>query len=218
MSEPMTSGVRGADVGAPADDEVPAGPGHSSTARRLLLAVAAGVVLLGVAVVVALATGAGGRRSPARIPSRATRPPIARVAPKAVSVAELSGAAAAVGHPVYWAGPSRVDTYELTENGDGNVFVRYLNPGVAAGDPQAAYLTVGSYPVDDGLAIIRQAAAKPGAKMLTAPQGALAVTRTDHPTSAYVSFPGAKVLIEVFTPSIKRTRALVAMGRIRPVP
>src|SRR5262245_41046297 len=66
-----------------------------------------------------------------------------------VSAAELGDAAALSGHPVYWAGPIAGAELELTESGEGDVQVRYLEEGTEAGDESAEALTVGSYPLPD---------------------------------------------------------------------
>ena len=49
-----------------------------------------------------------------------------RPSPRLVSAAELGGAAAGTA-PVYWVGPRRGSAYELTQTGQGRVFVRYLS-------------------------------------------------------------------------------------------
>ena len=77
---------------------------------------------------------------------------VEREAPSSVPPDELARAEASLGHDIYWAGPKANHAYELTIGANGNTFVRYLPPGVAAGDPRA-YLTVASYPLRDAFAV-----------------------------------------------------------------
>ena len=50
------------------------------------------------------------------------------------AVAELEAVAKSLGHPVYWAGPRKGVTYELTRTTDGKVYIRYLPRGTHVGD------------------------------------------------------------------------------------
>ena len=60
---------------------------------------------------------------------------IKRAPVTAVTAADLRALQKQVGHPVYWAGPKRGYTYELSRTADGNIYLRYLPPGVAAPAP-----------------------------------------------------------------------------------
>ena len=63
----------------------------------------------------------------------------------ATSRAELADLAAEVQHPIFWLGPKRGFTYELTQTRSGKIYVRYLPDGVEVGADKP-YLTVATYP------------------------------------------------------------------------
>ena len=99
---------------------------------------------LGAALAVAVALGFAGwlvLRGGGEDNSRADQP-----VSSALTQSELRALPAETGHPVYWAGPRRGYSYEVTRPTDGNVYVRYLPPGVAAGDERPAFTTVGTSP------------------------------------------------------------------------
>jgi hypothetical protein len=144
------------------------------------------------------ATGAGAVPLPARI----------------VTAPELRRLADSNSGPVYWAGPQAGRSYELSRTVDGRVYVRYLLPGVQAGDPRSRFLTVGTYPVRDGIATLR--AAK-GMKRLSLAGGALAAYNPSKATSVYYATPGSPAQVEVYSPISGRALELVAGGRVVPV-
>ena len=76
-------------------------------------------------------------------------------AAKLVSLAVLKAKARASGHPVYWAGPRRGVSYELTEASDGRIYVRYLPRGQRAGSNKPFYL---GHPEFEGFEIIQTVA------------------------------------------------------------
>ena len=80
-------------------------------------------------------------------------------ASSAASVAQLRGIPAETGHPLYWAGRRSEFTYELTRTADGNVYVRYLPPGIPVGAREPNYLTIGTYPRPRALRALRGLAA-----------------------------------------------------------
>jgi hypothetical protein len=134
----------------------------------------------------------------------------------AVSGSTLKALTAALGRPIYWAGPRHGVTYEFTETADRRVYVRYLPSGVKAGSPRA-YFTVATYPIANAYAATVGAAGKAGAVKLTTKNGAVAFYAKARPTNVYLAFPGADVQIEVFDPSGRALRELVAAGRITTV-
>jgi hypothetical protein len=124
--------------------------------------------------------------------------------------------AASVGHPVYWAGPRANATYEQTRTRDGRIYIRYLPPGVKEGAARP-YLTIGTYPLANATAAVKAIAKRTGVRTFRVPGGGVAVVDPAHPTSVYIAFAESSYEIEVFDPSAKRARALVASGRIVPV-
>ena len=133
-----------------------------------------------------------------------------------VSEPGLRRLAAVLGTPVYWAGRERGVAYELTKAPDGRTYLRYLPNGVAAGT-RKPYLTVGTYPVADALAVTRAAARKQGVVRLAPGAGGVAFYAKSRPTNVYVAFPGSNYQIEVYDPAAAPMHELVAAGRIRPV-
>lgn len=135
----------------------------------------------------------------------------------ATSEEELRAFAASSSHPVYWAGPKRDFTYELTRTSDGRVYVRYLPEGTEVGDPRARFLTVGTYPRAGAFAELRRAARANGAVSVNLSRGGLAVFSEARPTSVYLGYPGAKYQVEVYHPSPDEARRLALAGQVVPV-
>ena len=125
---------------------------------------------------------------------------------------------AAVGNrPIYWLGPQRNTTYELTQTPDGKIYIRYLPRGVKVGDRTGGYPLVGTYPVQDGYKAVQTAAKESGAHTFKIPRGGLAVVNDAAPTNVYFAYPGTNQQIEVFDPNPTRARRLVATGAVRPI-
>lgn len=136
--------------------------------------------------------------------------------PVASSVSGLRSFAAAVAHPVFWAGPLQGDRYELRLTAQGRVFIRYLPDGVDVGD-RRAFLTVATYRVANAVRALRRAAAQGGVG-IAIQSGGYAYYRRSRPTSVYFASARAPDYeAEVFAPSAARARALVVTGQIRPV-
>lgn len=138
-------------------------------------------------------------------------------ASSAASVAQLQTLPAETGHDVYWAGRRSRYTYELTRTTDGNVYIRYLPPGIAVGDARPAYLTIGTYPRSRALSGLRRLARRSGNVSFPVEGGGLAVYSRGRPNSVYVAFPGDPVQVEVYDPSAQRARRLAREGRVRPI-
>jgi hypothetical protein len=139
------------------------------------------------------------------------------IGPKAATPAALQALSDEVGHPVYWVGPRRNRTYELTSTTSGRIFIRYLPPGAAIGNRRADYTIVGTYPTTDALDVLRKLSKQPGEKSAPVPGGGLAVYSTSSPTNVYVAFPDSDVQIEVFDPTAARALRLATSGRVAPV-
>ena len=72
-------------------------------------------------------------------PSTTSGGPVAtEITPVALSASGLAKLAHTVGQPVYWAGPRKHYLYELHRTTNGNIYIRYLPPGVDAGAPGQA--------------------------------------------------------------------------------
>jgi len=133
----------------------------------------------------------------------------------AATVTELAAKAAALGHPIYWAGPADGTTYELTQRPDGGTFVRYLPHGVAVGDP-TPFLTIATYPLANAYTDTATAAHRTSAVKLDAGSDAVAFYDSSRPTNIYEAFKGSNFQIEVFAPSAQQAQQAVTGGQIAP--
>jgi hypothetical protein len=147
--------------------------------------------------------GSGAAAAPAALPAAASR-------------AELKALATSLGHPVYWAGTRRGNTYEVTQDASGRVFIRYLPPGVAVGSPKA-YLTVATYPFPGALGALQALAKRNGTATIRLTGGGLAIVDTKYPNSIHLAYPDSDYQVEVFAPSATAARRAVESGRIAPV-
>jgi len=135
--------------------------------------------------------------------------------PVAVSATALSRLVANVGHPVYWAGPIAGHTTEFTRTSDGNVDVRYLPPGVVAGDPRSAFLLIATYPYPHAFRALKNVA---NGKQVKIPGGGIAFVDTGYPQSVHFAFPGVAYQGEVYDPSARKSLAVATSGSLHPVP
>lgn len=134
------------------------------------------------------------------------------------SPARLGTISMQLDRPIYWVGEQSGAAYELTETGDGQLYVRYLTRGAKAGDERPDFLTVGTYPQEEPLAMVEKAAARAGAQTEELADGGLAVANRPRPNSWYLAYPDGGELVEVFSPKADRARELVRRGRVVPVP
>ena len=135
--------------------------------------------------------------------------------PKIVSADALRAFAESARQPVYWAGERSGERLELTKTRPGNVFVRYLLGGAAAGDPRPKFTTVGTYPVKDAYESIRERGRNAqGTIEEKGPEDARVVIFAKRPTSVYVAYPQSHHLIEVYAPSAPAARRLALSDEI----
>jgi hypothetical protein len=139
--------------------------------------------------------------------------PVVRI----VSPAGLAAAAAKLGQPLYWAGPVPGTELELEELPEGGARVIYLPAGEGAGADSARALTIGSYPLADPEAALREFAARPGAIVRHSGDGTEVVSSREQPTSVYFVGADKTVQVEVYDPSPRRAMRLALSGRVRPV-
>ena len=135
----------------------------------------------------------------------------------AASPDDLRKLPASVGHPVYWAGPMRGVTYELTRAKKGDVYIRYLPAGVALEDKRPDFLTVGTYPYAQALSYARSQADEAGVFKRTIAGHGIAFSSKKKPESVFFAYPRLDYLFEVYDPTPLRARRLVLSGRVRPV-
>jgi len=133
----------------------------------------------------------------------------------ALDTTSLKNYAKGEASPVYWVGSRNDRRYEVTRTNDGATYVRYLPPGVKAGDSRAAYLTVGTYPSANPQKAIDDGARTPGSTVVDVPGGGRGWTKTKN--NIYIAFPQVKQLIEVWDPNEGRALQLAKSGEVVPV-
>jgi hypothetical protein len=139
--------------------------------------------------------------------------------PEAADASELSEFAAGHVGPIYWLGPRRNASYELTNTRSGRVYVRYLTGGAEAGDERADFITVATYPGQDGIAMLRKAASEQkGAKLAKTDDGAVLLIDPTSPDNAHVAYPGPDLQVEIYSPVPGEALRLAARGDLEPVP
>jgi hypothetical protein len=137
--------------------------------------------------------------------------------PVAASQEDLTALQDKLGHPIYWAGEQSDKQLELTETEDGKVYVRYLDPGTEIGEPKAAFLTVATYPLQNGFDALQKVSKRPGASVAHVDNGGLVVSNRDAPNSVYLAYPDQKLQVEVYDPNPGAGLELVKSGAVVPV-
>ena len=102
--------------------------------------------------------------------------------------AAIATLARSIGHPIYWLGPRRDTTYEVTQTANGKIYVRYLPSGVDVGSSKP-YLTVATYPFPGTYAVIRKQARAKGAVTARLAGGGVAVLDAGYPQSVHIGYP-----------------------------
>jgi hypothetical protein len=178
---------------------------HAHRAQLAQLAVlAAAVAVAAVVVGWLLIHGKGDTRS------RASGPAL-------VSQTQLEELASSSAEPIYWAGPRKGFSYELTRTADGRTYVRYLPRGVAAGDQRPEFLVVGTYERPHAFTELSHAGMRTGATSVKLDRGGVLVFTNRRPHSVYFSYPGANNQVEIFARSGATARALVLHGEVTPI-
>jgi hypothetical protein len=144
-------------------------------------------------------------------------PPATPSGPALVSQTQLEELASSFAQPIYWAGPRKGFSYELTRTADGRTYVRYLPHGVPAGDRRAEFLVVGTYERPHAFGDLSHAGTRSGAVSVKLDREGVLVFTETRPHSAYFSYPGASNQVEVFAPSGATARRLVLRREIKQV-
>lgn len=133
--------------------------------------------------------------------------------PSAVSPRELRSLATLLDQPIYWIGPRKGYTYELTR-APGRIYIRYLPPGVDVGGEQS-YLTVATYPLPGAFEAVQRVAGN-GIEKIELANGGVAVLDRNDPENIHLAYPGSDYQVEVVGPP-RRARQVVASGRVRSI-
>jgi hypothetical protein len=180
--------------------------GSAAERRRRLVGAIAAAALVGVALVLALVGGGGGDDAAEAFESL----------PHFVDVSDVVELEGSSGHEIYWAGQRPATKLELSSEAEGNVYLRYLPPGTEAGDPNAGFLTIGTYPVPGPVGALRRTAAKLSSSLGHVGGGVILVNPASR-GSVYLAYPGSELQIEVYDPKPGRALELIRSGAIRPV-
>jgi hypothetical protein len=171
---------------------------------RILLGAMAAVLIVGAVIGgVVIYQNAHGSSAPSATP----------VGPVGLSESGLRTLAAAVGQPIYWAGPRKDYLYELTRTRDRKIFIRYLPPGARVGAKGARFLIIATYPFANAFQALKNVSH--GQETALA-GGGIALVDTTYPKSVHLAFPGVDYEIEVYDPSPARARAVAVSGDVRP--
>jgi hypothetical protein len=144
-------------------------------------------------------------------------PPPTSLAPRLVSQTELAALADALDRPIYWAGPRDKFAYELSLTAGGGIYVRYLPRGVAAGDPRADFLTVGTYPGANSYANLKKVSTGPAVHSNLLHDSGLLVAPKRLPKSVYLAYPNGDYQVEVYDSTSGAARRRALDGLIRPI-
>lgn len=136
------------------------------------------------------------------------------IGPVVESQKQIADYSKKIGQPIYWAGPQKGYTYELTRTADGKAYIRYLPKGAKAGAPGGDFTVVVTYPFNNSYDVLKSVS---GNDVIKVPGGGIAAVAGGYPKSVRVSFPGMNYQIEVYSPSPARSIALALSGNVKPV-
>lgn len=138
--------------------------------------------------------------------------------PRLVHPGQLAAISGAIGHPVFWAGMKKGSRLEFSDDGSGNVHLRYLTGNSKVGDPVQKYLYVGTYPFDGAYQATRSLAGSNRLRPVRAGSG-IGFIDPSRPYSVVIAWPTHPDLqVEVYAPVRYRALKVVRSGDIVPVP
>jgi hypothetical protein len=137
--------------------------------------------------------------------------------PALIDATDIRAVATATGHDVYGVPAPAGSKLEVTRGSKGEVWVRYLTGGAAAGDKRADFLTIGTYRQAGAFAAAQEAAKAGDQRSAELPGGAIMLWSLERPTSVYVAQPGSDLLVEVYSPDAEQARALARSGAVAPL-
>src|SRR6478672_5430952 len=141
----------------------------NGTIHRLLTMSRTGTALVALAVLAIISgCGGGGKKAAQPLPAAPTRAPAS-----AATLADLRALKGKTGHDIFWAGRKRGYTYELTQTSGGDIYIRYLPPGVPVGAAGADFLSIGTYPETDAFGTVKAAQKQSGELVTKLPSGGL---------------------------------------------
>jgi hypothetical protein len=188
------------------EDKTTPARGPSPLLKRVSAAIA--IAIAAVAITWAVVWRGGSSPGPNGPTSASSIKPVALNAPGLRALARV------VPQPIFWAGPKKHYLYELTRQTNGNVYIRYLPPGVNAGAPGAKYLVIATYPFKGAFAGLK---AVSHGKQIKIGGGGIALVDPSYPKSIHLAYPGFNYEIEIYDPSPAEARAVALSGAVVPV-
>lgn len=171
------------------------------------------VAIAGIAVVLAVAIRAIAGDGPG--PGTSAADP---AGPRLIQPGQLAAIGGAIGHPVFWAGRKKRSRLEFSDDGSGNVHLRYLTGKAEVGDPVQRYLYVGTYPFTGAFKATRALAASDGLRQVRSGNG-IGFLDPSRPFSVVIAWPTHPDLqVEVYDPVRYRALKIVRAGDIVSVP
>jgi hypothetical protein len=158
--------------------------------------------------------GSNGKSASSKAKSTTASAAAAYVGPVVEPQNAIAAYSKAIGAPIYWAGPQKGYTYELTRTSDGKAYVRYLPKGVKVGDPRGDFTIVVTYPFKNSYNALKAATGKDA---IDVPGGGIAAVALGYPRSVRMAFPGVDYQIEVYNPSPARSLSTALSGNVKPV-
>jgi hypothetical protein len=146
-----------------------------------------------------------------------TQPVATKTGPIGLTAEGLRSMSESLKQPIYWVGDKTGYTYEFTRTTNGNLYVRYLPPGVSVGDNRADFLIVVTYPLRDAYAALKRAMKGEPGKTYKTPEGGLAWVPNSYQKSVHVAYQGVSYQVELFDPSPQIALSEVRSGNVRPV-
>lgn len=212
------SAVKSADLrhstgtSAPTDADAPATTTRladrlPAVRRRYRLAAVAGVaVLLGAGIWALAGSNPGGSPATAAGGSRLVRGN------------EVAALGLMAGHPVFWAGARKGAQLEYSDDGTGNVQVRYLETAGQLGTAAGSFLSIGTYPFNGAYRATRVLARSSDLREIPILRGTgfIDPSRPYSVILAWAAHPDLQV--EVYDPVRYRALRIVRAGDIVPVP
>jgi hypothetical protein len=131
----------------------------------------------------------------------------------AASAGQIRTLAASVDHPVYWVGRKQGFTYEVTQQSNGAIIIRYLPQGAKVGS-STPYLSVATYPFNNAYAALQGVAQQKGVRSVSVPGGGIGTIAKRYPADVHVAYPAVDYQVEIFDPAPGTAKSLVVGGQL----
>ncbi len=190
--------------------EQPAQSAQPQSANNQSVRIAA-LVVLGLVVVGVIAYLVWGRNDT----NKPNHKVFQHIGPIGFSAQNLAQESQFINTKFFWAGKRQGYLYEFTRTTNGNLFVRYLPPGVAVNSKPGHFLIVATYPFTGAYQALKHEAK---ARAIPGPDGSLIYVRRKDPKSVLMGFPESpNDQVEIYAPTKIEAIAAAQSGDIRPV-